>query len=355
MSGKKKVVVVGGGVAGSKIAKDLEDIADVTLIDPKDYFEIPYSAPRSLVEPSFADRTLLQYDEFLKGVTRVQSTAAEATATEVITASGERIPYNFLVIATGTTFTGCATKEERLKEFELRYKKIADAESVLVIGGGPVGVELAAEIVTDFPKKKVTLVTRGPHLIEFLGPKPGEKTENWFKKKGVEVILSDSLDLNSVSPPNFETKEHVAIKADHYIVAVGKKIASGWLAASKFLNDDLTENGQIKVEPTTQVVGHPNVFAAGDITDFKEMKQGFLALRHADIVVGNIKKLLNDPNDQKLLVYKPLQKPLGVVTLGRVDGLLVLPFMSLIGWLPGKIKSKDFFVGKARGELGLPK
>lgn len=34
MSEKKKVVVVGGGVAGSKIAKDLDGIVDVTLIDP---------------------------------------------------------------------------------------------------------------------------------------------------------------------------------------------------------------------------------------------------------------------------------------------------------------------------------
>lgn len=33
-SEKKKVVVVGGGIAGSKIAKDLEDVVDVTLIDP---------------------------------------------------------------------------------------------------------------------------------------------------------------------------------------------------------------------------------------------------------------------------------------------------------------------------------
>jgi hypothetical protein len=84
----------------------------------KNYFEIPYSEPRSYVEPSFADRTLLLYNEFLKGVRCIQSTAVEATATEVIAASGERIPYDFLVITTGTTFTSGATKEERLKEFE---------------------------------------------------------------------------------------------------------------------------------------------------------------------------------------------------------------------------------------------
>jgi hypothetical protein len=64
---------------------------------------------------------------------------------------------------------------------------------------------------------------------------------------------------------------------------------------------------------------------------------------------------VQNSNDKKLLVYKPSDKPLGVVTLGRVDGLLVLPFMSVIGWIPGKIKSQDFFIGKTRGEMGLSK
>jgi glycine/D-amino acid oxidase-like deaminating enzyme len=45
MSGKKKVVVVGGGVAGSKVAKDLEGIVDLTLIDP-------YVPPLSILNSS---------------------------------------------------------------------------------------------------------------------------------------------------------------------------------------------------------------------------------------------------------------------------------------------------------------
>lgn len=85
------------------------------------------------------------------------------------------------------------------------------------------------------------------------------------------------------------------------------------------------------------------------------MKQGFLAGKHADVVVGNIKKLIHDPNDSKLLTYKAFTQKAGVVTLGRGDGQLVLPFMSVFGWVPKKLKSKDFFVGKTRGDLGLSK
>jgi apoptosis-inducing factor 2 len=45
------------------------------------------------------------------------------------------------------------------------------SQSILVVGGGSVGVELAGEIATDYPGKKVTLVHKGPRLLEFIGPK----------------------------------------------------------------------------------------------------------------------------------------------------------------------------------------
>jgi NADH dehydrogenase FAD-containing subunit len=65
------------------------------------------------------------------------------------------------------------------------------ADSILIIGGGPVGVELAGEIVVDFPTKKVTLIQSGDRLIDFLGPKASEKTLKWLQSRNVEVILND--------------------------------------------------------------------------------------------------------------------------------------------------------------------
>jgi hypothetical protein len=55
---------------------------------------------------------------------------------------------------------------------------------VLIIEGGPVGVELAGEIATDFPEKKVTLVHSGDRLIEYLGKKA---CVHW-EARGVVVV-----------------------------------------------------------------------------------------------------------------------------------------------------------------------
>jgi flavin-dependent dehydrogenase len=41
MSAKQRIVVVGGGIAGHKIAYAMQHVADVTLVDPKDYVEVP--------------------------------------------------------------------------------------------------------------------------------------------------------------------------------------------------------------------------------------------------------------------------------------------------------------------------
>jgi NADH dehydrogenase FAD-containing subunit len=68
---KKSVLVIGGGAAGHQIAYQLRDLADVTLVDPKTYWEVPMAVPRLLVEPdSLAAR--MRYDSFLGAANHVQ-------------------------------------------------------------------------------------------------------------------------------------------------------------------------------------------------------------------------------------------------------------------------------------------
>ncbi|KAL2632867.1 hypothetical protein R1flu_004346 [Riccia fluitans] len=350
---KKKVVVVGGGIAGSAIAYGLQNDADVTLVDPKDYFEVAYAQLRSCVEPTFAERSLILHADYLKKGKVLSASAVSATESELTTDTGEVLPFDFLVITTGTTFSGPKTKVERIKEFEANKKKIVDSESLLIIGGGPVGVELAGEICQDFPKKKVTLVHSGSRLIEFLGPKASEKAQKWLKNKGAEVILNDRVETEELTPPTYATKSGKVITANAHFVAIGKKLGSGWIEASPALKEKLNDEGRLQVGQTLQVAGLTNVFAAGDITDFKEIKQGFLAGKHAAAVVSNIKKLIKNPDEKKLNTYKPLEKPFGLVSLGRQDAVAQLPFATIGGWLPGKLKSKDLFVGQTRASLGL--
>lgn len=350
---RKRVVVVGGGIAGAFSAKFLEDHADVFLVDPKDHLDIPYAQLRCTVQPDFAERSLVLHSDYLKKARHITGSAETASSTEVVTSTGEILPYDFLVIATGSVHRGSLRRADRIKEFQSEHKKLKEASSALIIGGGPVGVELAGEIAVDFPDKKVVLVHGGSRLIEFLGPKASKKALGWLTKNNVDVRLNERVKLDSVSGSSkvYTTTSGETIEADCHFMCAGKKVSSSWMQ-STILKEDGDEEGRLKVDGFLRVEGHSNIFAVGDITAIKEIKQGFLAQKQAQVLADNIKRLITDP-DCKLNIYKPLATPMGIVSLGRHVAVAQFPFGTILGWLPGMLKSKDLFVGKTRKSLGL--
>ncbi|PKA49473.1 NADH dehydrogenase C1, chloroplastic/mitochondrial [Apostasia shenzhenica] len=347
-----RVVVVGGGIAGSAIAKRLQTDADVVIIDSKEYLEIPWAEMRSKVEPSFAQRTLIKHTEYLANATVVTSAASSVTEHEVLTKDGQTFPYDYLVIATGHGDSVTVNQKGRLQQFEQDYEKIKASDSILIVGGGPSGVELAGEIAVDFPEKKVTIVHKGSRLIEFVGTKASRKTLDWLVKHKVEVILGQSVDLDSLSESGvYTTSGGEKITADGHFLCVGKPIASSWLQDS-ILKDCVDKKGHLMVDENLRVKGHKNIFAIGDITDVPEIKQGFLAQKHASVVAKNLKLLIKGAPENKFATHKA-SPPLAIVSLGRKEGVAQFPFATLIGCFPGLIKSKDLFVGKTRKSLGL--
>ncbi|GFS31128.1 FAD/NAD(P)-binding oxidoreductase family protein [Actinidia rufa] len=348
---RKRVVVVGGGIAGSVAAKALQEHSNVVLIDSKEYFEVPWASLRITLN---------------------------ITESEVLTAQGDQIAYDYLVIATGHVDTGALARSEKFslyhagpqtrtkklsqyqsgnsgdtlnrggfrhsrierKQFEDRslvilvkddaldgekteivlaavemiglwlreHEQIKSSNSILIVGGGPTGVELAGEVAVDFPDKKVTLVHRGSRLLEFIGHKAGRKALDWLTLKKVEVIFGQSVNLKSVS-------------------------------------DDVVSNIWLMVDANLRVKGHRNVFGIGDITDIPEIKQGYLAQRHALVAAKNLKLLTMGGDERKMAVYKP-GWPLAIVSLGRNEAVAQIFFVTLIGCFPGMIKSKRLVCGE---------
>lgn len=307
-----------------------------------------------MVEPSFAERTVINHREYFTKGDLVISSAINITESEVFTADGREFAYDYLVIATGHTESIPKTRTERLDQYKGENTKIKSARSVLIVGGGPTGVELAAEIAVDFPDKKVTIVHKGSRLLEYIGPKASIKTLRWLKSRKVDVKFEQSVDLDSFTNENrtYQTSVGESIEADTHFLCIGKPLATSWLGET-FLKDDLDGHGRIQVDEYLRVKGRNNVFAIGDITDIQEIKQGVYAQGHAQLVAKNLKLLIQGgAKERKLGTYKA-QPAISIVSLGRKHGVAQFPFMTIVGRLPGLIKSGDLFVGKTRKGLGL--
>ncbi|MCO5607094.1 hypothetical protein L7F22_061286 [Adiantum nelumboides] len=257
------------------------------------------------------------------------SAMSERKRVVVVGSTGDVLPYDFLVVATGSAYKGPSTKRERILEFQSENKKLRKAKKVLIIGGGPVGVELTGEIVVDFPEREVILVHGGDRLIEFVGPKASHKAFSWLRQHRVDIRLNELIVIFFVWGRG--------------LVPLGCNV--------HFLErQDM--NGRLRVDDFLRAEGCFNIFAAGDITAIKEIKQGFLAVKHAHYVAENVKRIIANPS-RRLLAYKPLAKPMAFVSLGRHIALAQVPFGTFLGQIPGLLKSKDHFVGKTRRGLGL--
>ncbi|KAJ8767737.1 hypothetical protein K2173_020677 [Erythroxylum novogranatense] len=353
--GGRRVVVIGGGVAGSLLCKSLQFDADVTLIDPKEYFEITWANLRAMVEPSFGERSVINHRDYLTNGRIVTSVAVNITEKEVLTAEGQEIPYDYLVIATGHNDPVPQTREQRLNEFKEENEKITSAQSILIVGGGPTGVEFAGEIAVDFPEKNVTLVHSGSRLLEFIGQKAADKALEWLRSKNVEVKLQQRVDLNSTADSNdgktYHTSTGETLRADCHFLCTGKPLGSAWLKDT-MLKDSLDKHGRLMVDEHLRVKGRKKIFAVGDITDIPEIKQGYLAQNQASMTAKNLKLLMTGKQESKLASYKP-GSTLAIVSLGRRDAVAQFPFMTVCGIFPGMIKSRDMFVGKTRKKMGL--
>ena len=87
-----------------------------------------------------------------------------------------------------------STLSTRAATFESMAAKLAAARSVLIIGGGPVGVELAGEIVSKTPGKRVTLVDGGSALLSLgMPPAAGSIALSWLRASGVRVLLNTKV------------------------------------------------------------------------------------------------------------------------------------------------------------------
>jgi len=297
MTMKKHAVVIGAGFGGLACAKKLRqlDSYSVTLIDRNPYqlfSPLLYQvATASLPEDdiAFPVRTAYKDVQFV----RAEVTNVDATKKELTLSNGKLISYDDLILAVGsegTTFgiPGVAENAFQMKSVgdarEIRHSLLSAYESVedglspleslnvVIVGGGPTGVELAGavkelqrEINREFehiaPKATVTLLEAGPRLLPTFHPQSSKYTLKTLTKMGVHVQVDAAV--IEATPQSLRLKDGSEIFAGTRIWAAGVVAPPHW----KFLGE--TDRGnRIKVNSHLQI--SDSIWIVGDVASFPD-------------------------------------------------------------------------------------
>jgi NADH dehydrogenase FAD-containing subunit len=353
------VAVVGGGYGGAAVAKALDEAADVVLVEPRDAFHHNAAALRAVVRPDWLPQMFLPYDKLLQRGRVVHDRATGVAPGEITLASGDRITADYIVLATGSRYPFPAKSDQldtsSAQEHYLRvHKELAAAERILLVGAGPVGLELAGEIRAEWPGKQIILVDPAERLLPGFSAELRAEIERQLAGLDIQVRLSTRLAADPAVEPGraqtftVATADGGEITADLWLRCHGVTPVTDYLAGS--LAATRLPDGRVRVTPTLTVAGHDTVFALGDITDLPEAKQAVAAMSHAEVIAANIKARIDGGEPT---AYEPGNSGI-LLPLGPHGGAGEHPEMGLISQeVTVQYKGTDLFVGRFSAMFGL--
>lgn len=334
-----RVVILGAGFGGVYAFKRLHSIfhrdpsVKLILVNSRNYFlftpllhEVATGgvSRENIVEPLRKVLGCCLAEFYLAEAKRV-----DLREKRVITTCGD-LDYDYLILALGaeTNFYGTPGAEERsfglksledavrlknhfIKKFEesstVRKLERLDAKlRFVVVGGGPTGVELAAEMAEMFyetfrayyrdhffhDKIKITLVQRQQELLSHFSKKVRAKSLEVLRKKGVDVKLG--VRVERIGDGLVELSNGERIKTETVIWVAGVKPRE----ISFDQNVEQGTQGKIKVNEFLQMHGWPEVFIVGDLAEFlgKDGKKlpalAQVATKEGENVAENIARMM---------------------------------------------------------------
>ncbi|KAB1271223.1 Apoptosis-inducing factor 2, partial [Camelus dromedarius] len=355
--GAVHVVIVGGGFGGIAAASQLQALnIPFLLVDMKDSFHHNVAALRASVESGFAKKTFISYSaSFKENFRQGLVVRIDLKNQTVLLEDGEALRFSHLILATGSTglfpgkFNQVSSQQVAIQAYEDMVTQVQCSQSIVVVGGGSAGVEMAAEIKTEYPEKEVTLIHSQMALADKeLLPCVRQEAKEILLRKGVQLLLSERVSNLEELPLNeyrecikVQTDKGTEVAANLVIVCNGIKINSS--AYRSAFDDGLASNGALKVNEYLQVEGCSHVYAIGDCADVKEPKMAYHAGLHANVAVTNI---INSMKQRPLKAYRP-----GALTfllaMGRNDGV-----GQISGFYVGRLmvrlaKSRDLFISSS--------
>ena len=305
MGGKRRALIVGGGFAGINCAKGLAgaDDLEVLLVDRRNHHlfqPLLYQVAMAGLSPAdiaVPIRTLLSSGNTFVMQARVEEIALAER--RVRTTAGD-VEYDALLVATGAQHSyfgheewephapGLKTLEQAT---EIRRRVLDAFESaevasdpvqrralltIVVVGGGPTGVELAGALgeMTRFtlsrdfrridPKlTRIILIEAGPRILPSFSPRLSSRAVRDLERIGVQVWTESLVTRVSAAGVQVGAEQ---IEARTVLWAAGVRASP--LGAA--LGAKLDGQGRVFVQPDLTIPGHPEVFVAGDLAHLEQ-------------------------------------------------------------------------------------
>ncbi|EPQ52911.1 FAD/NAD P-binding domain-containing protein [Gloeophyllum trabeum ATCC 11539] len=256
-----------------------------------------------------------------------------------------------------TSYKG--TKAAGIAYLKRMQERVRAARSVLVVGGGALGIQFASDIAALYPSKHVTLLHSRQTLLPRFEEELGRVVLSALSSLGVNVILGERVDLSTLHTERHQVKpahqrdqaeeeeERVVktvkgreVRAELVLLCTGQTPNTALLAS--FLPDAIVpagaRKGMARVRRSLQVavprrvpaldddddddtldVPHPHLFAIGDAADaFGALNAGHNAHWQAEVAARNILRLVRGAHAHALEAYAP-GPPAIKVSLGLTD------------------------------------
>lgn len=200
--------------------------------------------------------------------------------------------------------------------------------SVLVVGGGAAGCELAFALDARLKRSLasvggafVTLVSSGSAIVEQLGSAAGAAVDEEMRKRNIERIDGHVVDVDDAN--GRLRLDDGCEMSFHALVAATGAAAHQWLCDATDLETD--EEGFLLVQPTLQTTRYRNVFAVGDCAAFGGRfgpnfppRAGVYAVRQGPVLIRNILSLIQNGGEAetKLEEYAPQSSFLSLIATG---------------------------------------
>ncbi len=371
MAALPQVVIIGGGFAGLAAARRLRKVpCEVTIVDRHNHhvfqpllYQVATAglSPGDIASPiRWILRKQARLRVLLANVERIDTQARLLTLD-----GGDRLPYDYLIVAAGATHSyfghdewsstapGLKTLDDALALRRRLLLAFEDAEregdrakqrlllTFVLIGGGPTGVELAgalAEIARqalraefdaiDPASARIILVEAGPSILPSFPDTLRDSARRALTRLGVEVREGQAV--TGVEPGVVRIGDE-RIEAHTIVWAAGVAAES----ISRDLGPALDRAGRVVVNADLSVTGHPGVFVAGDLASFSHQTGKPLpgvaqvAIQEGTHAAANIARAIAGEQTTPFH-YKD---PGNMATIGRNAAIADFGFLRVSGYL----------------------